>query len=117
MFLQGNFSVKRAGKEELNLKSSNLSNHLRSQKHKDGKRQLQKKEASERDITKELTIYNEDKHVVGETLTESMQVFHVKVVSTFLCTGIPLNKLDIFRELFEENGYWLTDKRNMFDFC
>ena len=39
----------------------------------------------------------------------------VKVVSTFLRAGIPLNKLDIFRELFEENGFRLTEKRNMFD--
>jgi len=52
---------------------------------------------------------------VGENLTESTQVFHVKVVSTFLCAGIPLNKLDIFRELLEENGFRLTDKHNMFD--
>ena len=53
--------------------------------------------------------------MVGETLTESMQVFRVKVVSTFLRAGILLNKLDIFRELFEENGFRLTDKRNMFN--
>ena len=37
------------------------------------------------------------------------------MVSTFLHAGIPLNKLDVFRELLEENGYRLTDKRNMFD--
>ena len=106
----------KACREVLSLKSSSLSNHLKSQKHKDGKRRLQKKEAAERDIAKELTFYNEDNRVVGETLTESTQVFRVKVVSTFLRAGIPLNKLDIFRELFEENGYRLTDKRNMFDF-
>lgn len=105
----------KACREELSLKSSSLTNHLKSQKHKDGKRRLQKKEASERDIAKELTVYNDDNRMVGETLTESTQVFRVKVVSTFLRAGIPLNKLDIFRELFEENGYRLTDKRNMFD--
>jgi len=37
------------------------------------------------------------------------------VVSKFLSAGIPLNKLDVFRELLEENGYRLTDKLNMFD--
>ena len=73
---------------------------------------MQKKEAVERDIAKELTFYNEDNCVVGETLSESTQVFRVKVVTTFL---IPLNKFDIFRKLFEENEYQLTDKRNMFD--
>ena len=50
---------------------------------------------------------------MGETLTESTQVLRVKVVTTFLHAGISLN--DIFRELLEENGYQLTDKRNMFD--
>ena len=105
----------KAYREELSLKSSSLSNHLKSQKHKDGKRRLQKKEAGERDIAKQLAVYNEENRTVGETLTESTQVFRVKVVSTFLRAGIPLNKLDVFRELFEENGCRLTDKRNMFD--
>ena len=105
----------KACREELSLKSSSLSNHLKSQKHKDGKRRLQKKEAGEQDIAKQLAVYNEENRTVGETLTESTQVFRVKVVSTFLRAGIPLNKLDVFRELFEENGCRLTDKRNMFD--
>ena len=52
-------------REGLSLKSSSLSNHLKSQKHKDGKRCLQKKEAAERDIAEELTFYNEDNRVVG----------------------------------------------------
>ena len=99
----------------MSLKSSSLSNHLKSQKHKDGKRRLQKKEAGERDIAKQLAVYNEENRTVGETLTESTQIFRVKVVSTFLRAGIPLNKLDVFRELFEENGCRLTDKHNMFD--
>ena len=30
--------------------------------------------------------------MVGENLTENTQVFHVKVISTFLRAGIPLNK-------------------------
>ena len=46
----------KACREELSLKSSSLSNHLKSQKHKDGKRRLQKKEAGERDIAKQLAV-------------------------------------------------------------
>ena len=53
--------------------------------------------------------------MLGETLAESTQVFRVKVVSTSLHKGIPLNKLDIFRDLLVENGRRLTDKRNMSD--
>ena len=51
--------------------------------------------------------------MVGESLAESSQVFRVKVVSAFLRVGIPLNKLEMFREFFEETRYRLTDRRNM----
>ena len=37
------------------------------------------------------------------------------VVRTFLCAGVPLNKLDLFRELLEEGGYHLTDRCHMSD--
>ena len=88
----------KACREELSLKSSSLMNHLKSQKHKDGKKRLDKKEASERDIVKELAVYNENTHMVGETIAGNMQVFHVKVLSTFLHAGVPLNKLELFRD-------------------
>ena len=58
------------------MKSSSLSNHL---KHKDGKKRLENKEASERDIAKELAVYSRKTHIVGETIAESTQVFRVKV--------------------------------------
>ena len=105
----------KACREELSLKSSSPMNHLKSQKHKDGKKRLDKKEASERDIVKELAVYNENTHMVGETIAGNMQVFRVKVLSTFLRAGVALNKLELFRELFEENGYRLTDRHNMYD--
>ena len=53
--------------------------------------------------------------MVGETIAGNMQVFRVKVLSTFLRAGVPLNKLELFRGLFEENGYRLTDRCNMYD--
>ena len=39
----------------------------------------------------------------------------MKVVQTFLQAGVPLSKLGIFRELLEENGFRLSDRRFMFD--
>ena len=42
-------------------------------------------------------------------------MFRVKVVKTFLQSGVPLGKIDQFRALFEETGYCLTDKRFLFD--
>ena len=63
-----------------------------------------------RDIAKELAVYNQKTHIVGETIAESTQVFRVKVLSTFLHAGAPLNKLYLFRELLEENGCHHTDR-------
>ena len=57
----------------------------------------------------------EDEHLKGETLPTDQRVFRVKVVHTFLCAGVPLNKLNLFRELLEEGGYRLTDRCHMSD--
>ena len=62
-----------------------------------------------------LSKHNETKHLRGETLPEQQQVYHVKVVTAFLRAGIPLSKLDSFRDLLEENAYRLTDHQRMFD--
>ena len=59
--------------------------------------------------------YNEETHVVGENIAESTQVFCVKFILAFFCAGVPLNKLELLRELFEETGYRLTDRRNICD--
>ena len=72
------------------------------------------KEAREQDISQALRKYNEC-HPRGETLPESQQVYRVKVVRTFLQAGVPLSKLSDFRDLLEENGYRLSDRRFMFD--
>ena len=51
-----------------------------------------RKEARERDIANKLTDYNEDTHMVGESIAERSQVFHVKVVSAFLRAGIDVQR-------------------------
>uniref|UniRef100_A0A1X7TCL5 Uncharacterized protein n=1 Tax=Amphimedon queenslandica TaxID=400682 RepID=A0A1X7TCL5_AMPQE len=52
--------------------------------------------------------HNDDIHFRGETLFTKTQVFRVKVVKSFLKAGVPLSKVDYFRDL-EETGYRLTD--------
>lgn len=105
----------RGCREELCLKSSSVKNHLKSKKHQEGKVKLSKKEAREKDIAQALAQYNSENHLRGETLPHSQQVYRVKVVKTFLQAGVPLSKLSIFRDLLEENGYRLSDRRFMFD--
>ena len=39
----------------------------------------------------------------------------MKVVTAFLRSAVPLNKLDCFKELLEEGGYCLADRHSLFD--
>ena len=55
------------------------------------------------------------KHLAGEQLTEEEQVFRVKVISTFLKAGIPINKIEMFRSLMEVTGLRLAGLRVMSD--
>ena len=36
-------------------------------------------------------------------------------MKTFLQAGVPSSKLDGFKEILEENGYWLCTRRYLFD--
>ena len=79
--------------------------HISSQKHKRGKERIAK---YEREITESLKRYDKVFHPVGETLPESTRVYRVRVVTTMLKAGIPLNKVDKFRDLLEETAMSLA---------
>ena len=102
-------------REELCIKKSSVKNHIISAKHKKGKERLKQKIAREKDLAISLKQYNSVEHLKGETLPESVQVYRVKVMRTFLQAGVPLGKLDVFRELLEENSYQLCHRRHLFD--
>ena len=74
------------------------------------------KEARERDIADSLIQHNSETNLRGESLTTNQQVYHVKVVTAFLRAGVPLRKIEAFREILEENAFRLTDRRNMHDY-
>ena len=104
-----------ACREELALKVTVIRQHLKSNKHTLGKERLQRKDGQEKDIAEAFAAYNEKEHLAGETLSKDTQVYRIKVVSTFLKAGVPLNKLDTFRELLEENGPRLAGRRSLSD--
>ena len=79
-------------REELPLKKSSIEYHIKSGKHGDGKKRLEKKKANDQNIVQSLKKYNEEVHGRGETLPEQQQVFRVKVVKTFLQAGVPTIK-------------------------
>ena len=105
-----------ACREQLSLKRSIIKNHLSSSKHTKSKKRLEAKEARERTIVEHLRKYNEETHPRGETLPEDHQVYRIKVVSAFLKSGVPLGKVESFKDLLEENAFRLTDRRNLHDY-
>ena len=92
-----------------------IKNHIKSAKHAAGKERLVSKEKTEHDITEALKVSDQHDHTVGETLPEDQLVYRVKVVTAFLRAAIPLNKIDNLRDLLEENGHRLSDRRCMSD--
>ena len=82
---------------------------VHSTKHAQRKNQLTEKRSRERNICKAFKSYEWEVHPSVETLSEAHRLWRVKVVTTFMKAGVPLAKVDHFRELLEENAYSLTD--------
>ena len=66
-------------------------------------------------IIEAMKEYDKDEHPKGETLPEQHRLYRVQVVRTFLRAGVPLAKLCLFKDLLEEHGYRLSDRRHMSD--
>ena len=79
-------------------------------------KRLERKEKREQEIAVALKAQNADVLLVGEGLPDDTQVFRVKVVTTFLRAGFPLNKVEIFRDLLQEEGaYRLSSRHSLSD--
>ena len=106
----------RACREEVGLKKSVINNHVQhSKKRSVGKERLAEKGKRKEDIAYALCAYNSCEHLAGEELPPEQQVYRVKVLTTFLKAGVPISKLDHFRELLQENGVRLAGRRRMSD--
>ena len=64
-------------------------------------------------IQKALHVHDSRTRLVGDGLPDSTQVYRVKVVTAMLKAGVPLSKVDFFRDLLEEHGYALTSSTNL----
>ena len=104
-----------ACREELSLKRSVVTNHVGSAKHVQQKKQLGKNQSRERDIAKALQTYEQEIHPSGETLPEAQKLYRVKVVTAFLKAGIPIGKVEHFKDLLEEHAFMLCDHCGMSD--
>ena len=88
----------------LSCKKSSIQTHI--------KERLKRKAAIEMDIVT-LRAYDKEQHPVGETLSESVRVYRVRVLMAALKYGVALAKIECFRDLFEENALVLTSVPNM----
>ena len=105
----------RACREELAVKKSVVKNHVQSVKHESSKGRLKEKEKRDSDIVDALQRYTKQIHPKGETLSDNTRVYRVKVVRAFLRAGVPLQKIDSFRELLEESAFSLSSSQHMRD--
>ena len=103
-----------ACREEVSTKLSVLKGHMKTKKHADSVKRREAKELRERDIARSLMAHDES-HPRGETLPTDQRVYRVKVVTAFLRAGVPLSKLECFRDILEEYAYRLTDRHYMSD--
>ena len=111
--ISGNTLFRQSCKEIVSLKTSNLTAHISSKRHKTNKQTEAKTNKREKDIAEALGVYDAEYHPKGEKLPTSTRIFRVNVVLAFLKSGTPLNKMEYFRELFEEAGMALTSQFNM----
>ena len=97
----------------LSVKKSVITQHVNSAKHATGLKRIVSKEIREKSIADLLKKYDDEAHPSGENLAESTRIYRVKVVTAFLKAGVPLNKVDCFREDLEESSYRLTASQNL----
>ena len=102
-------------REEVSLKLSSIKNHTDSNKHKMSKEKEAKRKVRDKTLAQQLQVYENEASPRGETLPESHKLYRIKVVTAFLKSGIPLQKVDGLREVLECGGYRLTDARGMCD--
>ena len=105
-----------ACREPVSLKKSTVKLHIDSQKHKLHKIKMSEKEARQKSIAESLRKYDEQNHPSGETLSDSVRVYMVRVVKSFLKAGIPLSKVDDLRDLLEENALSLTGRQHLSEY-
>ena len=103
----------KACREELSEKASIIKHHVDSQKHKSGVEKIAKKKKRDLTVLDAIKNYDKEVHPKDEMLSDNQRVFRVRVLKTFLKAGVPLQKMDDFRELLEEGGYHLTSVPNM----
>ena len=77
------------------------------QKHSQRKKQLAEKQSREHDISQAFKSYEQEVHPSGETRSEAHKLWQVKVVATFMRAGVPLAKIDHFKDLLDRPTWYV----------
>ena len=88
---------------------------MSSQKHALSKNKLNERKGMEAYLTSSLKTYDQHVHPKGESLPVEQRVYRVKVIKTFMRAGVPISKLEYFRDLPKENALRLTERSHMLD--
>lgn len=99
-------------REELSTKKQNIKVHMSSKMHSLNKEKMKANSKKEQHIAEAMKKY-EESHPKGENLPTGTRVFREKVVQAFLKSGTTLNRIEFFRDIFEEAGFTLTSSSNM----
>ena len=83
-----------ACREVLSCKKSSIETHIKTKKHEKGKERLKQKAATKMDIAQALRLFDKEQHPVGETLSESVRVYRVRVLMAMLKSGVALAKIE-----------------------
>ncbi len=86
-----------ACRENLSLKKSVLTQHIKSAKHATGLNNLASKCIREINISDMSKYYDKDVLPVGENLADAVRINRVMVVSSFMRAGVALERVDCFR--------------------
>ena len=81
-------------------------------KHENGKTKLASREKRQKNISEILQKFDQDVHPVGENLPIAVRFHCVKVLTAFMKAGIPISKLDCFRDLLTEDVFSLTSSQH-----
>lgn len=90
--------------------SCSIETHTETKKHKKGKERLRQKTATEMDIAQAPKAYDNEQHPVGETLSESVRIYRVRVLMAMLRSGMAP---DHFRDFLKENALAFTSVSNI----
>ena len=95
-------------------KKSTVANHLASTKHKKAVLRAEQNALKGKDVQHDIEEYDKaNPGAAGSTLAMCVRKQRYEVAELFLAAGVPLHKLDMFRDFFRDLGLNLTSAHHM----